>query len=114
MVSQEATTPMSKISDLTERAAVLAAISEYDQLGQESFLKKYGFGKSTKFILRHEGREYDSKAIAAVAFGLQFTDKEFLGSHDLHGGIRPREAAGRLMDLSFEIVGLDGRSIRRS
>jgi hypothetical protein len=59
------------VTELTDRAAVLSAIAEYDRLGQKSFLGKYVFGPSTGYVLREGGRDYDSKAIAAVAFGIQ-------------------------------------------
>jgi hypothetical protein len=94
-----------RVTQLTDRAAVLSAIGEYDQLGQESFLRKYGFRPSTGYILEYEGRDYDSKAIAAVAFGFQFPDKGPLGSGELHGGVTPGAAAARLMELGFEIFG---------
>ena len=32
------------ISALTSREAVLAALDEFDHLGREAFLRKYGFG----------------------------------------------------------------------
>lgn len=32
-------------SKLTSREAVLKAIQEFDRLGREAFLAKYGFGK---------------------------------------------------------------------
>jgi hypothetical protein len=61
-------------------------MQEYDAIGQEAFLSKYGFGKSTRYLLHHHGRTYDSKAIAAAAVGyqwgtpLKYTD--FVGGKD--------------------------------
>jgi hypothetical protein len=52
------------LSDLTDRSAVLQAIAEYDQLGRESFLARYGFGPARSYFLLHNGKRYDSKAIA--------------------------------------------------
>ncbi|MGK5674088.1 MrcB family domain-containing protein [Micromonospora sp. URMC 106] len=54
------------LADLT-RDAVLAAIAEHDRLGREPFLNHYGFGPARLYDLVHEGRRYDSKAIAGVA-----------------------------------------------
>jgi 5-methylcytosine-specific restriction protein A len=51
------------------RNDVLAAISEYDDLGQAAFLAKYGMGKAAGYLLHHSGKEYDSKAIMAAAHG---------------------------------------------
>lgn len=57
-----------------EESDVLAAIAEYDKLGQVEFLRKYSFGQSSKFRLVHHGRLYDSKAIAGVAHGIATGD----------------------------------------
>jgi 5-methylcytosine-specific restriction enzyme A len=59
------------LSLLTSATAVSEAIQECDTLGREPFLKKYGFKHSRVYALRHDGRLYDSKAIAGVAFGKQ-------------------------------------------
>lgn len=69
-----------------EREAVLKAIKEYDRLGQEGFLKKYKFGKSTIYKLKYNGKKYDSKAIAGVAYGFQFSDKGPHTAGNSHGG----------------------------
>jgi len=101
------------VTELTDRSAVLSAIAEYDQLRQESFLKKYRFGKSTGYILRYEGHDYDSKAIAGVAFGIQHKTSPLRpGTGEIHGGVKPHEAGGVLMTLGFEIVGIDGLPVK--
>lgn len=51
------------------RSAVLAALAEYDALGQKAFLTKYGYGRATKYQLWHDSKPYDSKAIVGAAFG---------------------------------------------
>ena len=33
-----------KLAELTDRAAVQAALDEYQRLGQAAFLERYGFG----------------------------------------------------------------------
>jgi len=35
---------------------VLAAITEYDQLGQDVFLDKYGFHPARSYVLVHDGK----------------------------------------------------------
>jgi 5-methylcytosine-specific restriction enzyme A len=51
------------LSDLTA-SAVVKAIEEFDQLGRDSFLKKYGFGRARGYVLQKDGHSYDSKAIS--------------------------------------------------
>ena len=46
---------------------VLSAINEFDILGEEYFLKNYGFGKSRSYFLLYNKKFYPSKAIAGVA-----------------------------------------------
>jgi len=47
---------------------VLTAIAEFDQLGRDAFLEKYGYRRAIGYFLLHDGRRYDSKAIAGVAY----------------------------------------------
>ena len=56
------------LSDLT-RESVRAAIEEFDRLGRDAFLAKYGFGEAREYLAEHDGRRYDSKAIAGAAHG---------------------------------------------
>jgi 5-methylcytosine-specific restriction protein A len=56
------------LSDLTGKA-VLSAIAEFDAIGRDEFLKKYGFGRSRGYFVTYQGRPYDSKAIAGAAHG---------------------------------------------
>ena len=60
------------LSDLSDRAAVLRAMAEFDDLGRETFLKRYGYGPARSYFVMHKGNQYDSKAIAGVAIGKQF------------------------------------------
>jgi putative restriction endonuclease len=54
------------LADVTT-ADVLAAIAECDDLGRDAFLAKYRYGRALKFVLVHDGVEYDSKAILGAA-----------------------------------------------
>ncbi|WP_336879962.1 hypothetical protein [Rhodococcus globerulus] len=49
--------------------SVLAAIADYDQLGQDTFLSTYSFAPARTYRLAYAGRFYDSKAIVGVAHG---------------------------------------------
>lgn len=48
-------------------AAVRQAIDECDRLGRDAFLERYGFARAKDYVLVVDGKDYDSKAIAAVA-----------------------------------------------
>ncbi|MYW82021.1 5-methylcytosine-specific restriction enzyme A [Streptomyces sp. LaPpAH-199] len=66
--------------------SILKAIAEYDQLGRDEFLAKYGFAAALSYVVVHEGRDYDSKAIAGVAHqwdhGRPLRPDEFSGGKD--------------------------------
>ncbi|MDI1458713.1 HNH endonuclease [Streptomyces sp. ATE26] len=68
------------------RAAVLKSIVEYDEVGRSEFLAKYGFSEARSYLLLHEGRGYDSKAIAGVAHkwdhGRALLPEEFSGGKE--------------------------------
>ena len=49
------------------RSAVLRAITEFDELGREGFLERYGYHRSHHLWIVHEGRRYDMKAVWAAA-----------------------------------------------
>ena len=55
--------------DLTSHDAVLRAVAEFDALGRDAFLAKYGFRRARGYFLLRDGRSYDSKAIAGAAHG---------------------------------------------
>jgi hypothetical protein len=90
------------LGDLTSRSAVIAAIQEFDELGRATFLEKYGFGGSTRYFVEHEGRRYDSKAIAGAAVGKQYPERGSLSPREFSGGIA---SVGRKMeDLGFRFI----------
>jgi len=71
------------LHDLTHEA-VLAAIAEYDRLGQEEFLVKHGFDRARTYELIHNGKAYDSKAIVGVAHGF-LPGEQALAARDFSG-----------------------------
>ncbi|WEH33174.1 HNH endonuclease [Streptomyces sp. AM 4-1-1] len=81
------------------RDGVLKAVAEYDELGREGFLSKYGYKPATGYFLVHEERTYDSKAIAGVAH--QFDQGRVLRPDELSGG--RSHAARWLARLGFVI-----------
>jgi hypothetical protein len=91
------------LKDVKSRRAVLNAMAECRHLGREAFQKMYGFGAALSYVLRHNGVEYDSKAIIAVAHKYQFPEQGAL-PNDFSGG---KNTAGRqLMRLGFEVDGV--------
>lgn len=87
------------IEELT-RESILHAIGEYDRLGRSRFLNKYAYGKSDEYILVHNSRYYDSKAIVGVAH-LAITGVR-LSQNQLRGGLRG--AKRHLEDLDFTVL----------
>lgn len=95
------------LRDITT-ASVKDAIDEFDQLGRTAFLEKYGFGRAREFYLAHEGREYDSKAIAGAAHG--FATSKALKPSEFSGG--EDAAAGRLRALGFTVLKIAPNDIK--
>lgn len=74
------------LSELTSRDAVLEAIREYDALGQDAFLVKYGYSRARRYQLLYDGKRYDAKAIVGVAFKYQFPERGPLVHSEFSGG----------------------------
>ncbi|MCM6775322.1 hypothetical protein NDR87_16415 [Nocardia sp. CDC159] len=87
------------LGDLS-RSAVLAAIQEFDELGRDEFLAKYGFGRAQTYFVVVDGKRYDSKAIAGAAHGF-LTGREALRPSDFSGG--DATVARQLRALGFEV-----------
>ena len=81
------------------RPAVLAAIEEFDELGQDEFLRRRGYAEARNFRLVYRGRFYDSKAIAGVAHG--YATGYFCDSSEFSGGLAT--VSGCLTDLGFVV-----------
>jgi len=81
----------------------LAALDDFQRLGREAFLGRYGFGRSHDYFVidPRTGVEADSKAIAGVAFGLQFPELGPLRSADFSGG--DATIGTQLQSLGFTI-----------
>lgn len=91
---------MSRITELSDPSKVREAIAECDRMGREAFLREHGFGPARSYVLIYEGREYDSKAIAGVAFKKQFPSRAMPTKF---GGLD--EAVKALRDMDFVVVG---------
>ena len=55
MYRQQQNGPVISLKDLTSAAAVTSALDEFDELGRESFLTKYGFAKARRYFVRRNG-----------------------------------------------------------
>jgi 5-methylcytosine-specific restriction protein A len=83
------------------RREILQAVAEYDRLGQDRFLEKYGFGAARSYWLVVDGKAYDSKAIVGAAHGF-LPGQEPLAAADFSGGAA---TVGRLLSgLGFQVT----------
>ena len=89
------------LSDIRSKQPVLDAIAEFDRLGRDRFLEKYGFGHSRSYWLVHDGWQYDSKAIVGAAHGYARPDLGPLKAEEFNGGEMPVKR--KLERLGFRI-----------
>ena len=82
----------------------MQALREHDRVGRDAFLHTYGFRPAHSYVLVHEGRDYDSKAIAGVAHGYQFPGQGPLTFMDFNGG--KSGAAKLLTRLGFTVTSM--------
>lgn len=88
------------LTDITA-SAVLQAIEEFDGRGRDAFLETHGFGRARRYLLEHDGKFYDSKAIVGVAHG--YVDgQEVLEAGEFSGG--EGHAVPLLRQLGFTVV----------
>ncbi len=88
------------LGELTSAAAVSKALEEFDALGRDRFLAKYGFRPARTYFLALNGRYYDSKAIVGAAHGFQFRTP--LRPGDFSGG--EFTVVRRLRSLGYSVV----------
>ena len=88
------------------REAVLAAIADFDGRGAEEFFRHHQVRPAGSYFIRHEGSQYDMKAIVRVALGL------VSGGQAFHGPL-PQSVQVRQMlenDLRFDVVHIAGQA----
>jgi 5-methylcytosine-specific restriction enzyme A len=81
------------------RESILSAVAEFDAAGRDAFLDRYGFEPARAYVLVHDGREYDSKAIFGAAHG--YATGEPLSASDFSGGAA--SVGRRLTALGFTV-----------
>jgi hypothetical protein len=86
---------------IQRRESVLKAIEEYDTLGQDRFLTRYGFGAARRYFLAYNGKLYPSKAIVGAAYGYENPSHGPLKSNQFIGGWTT--VRRWLEDLGFEV-----------
>ena len=74
------------LRDLTDPDAVEEAIEEFQRVGRDKFLSKYGFGRAAGYFIRVGNELLDSKAVAGAAHGYQFPRLGPLKKGDFSGG----------------------------
>lgn len=94
--------PRTSITGLTDPAAVVAAMTEFDQLGRSEFLARYEFAPAEGYFIAYNGRRYDSKAIAGRAFGIQHPHVSSLQARQFSGGAATVQRT--LERLGFTVV----------
>ncbi len=87
---------------IDDRNSVHRAIQEFDHLGRNGFLRKYGFGQAKSYFILHKGKVYDSKAIAGVARGYEHPELGPLTHQQFSGG--EKRVAKLMRELGFTIV----------
>jgi hypothetical protein len=88
--------------DVVSREHVLSALKEFDDRGADEFLAHYGFGPAREYVLWHDGKPYDSKAVLGVAH--KYATGAAASSSDFSGG--QSGAAKVLRRLDFEVTSL--------
>jgi len=98
------------LSDMQSHKAILAAVEEFNRLGREAFLEKYGFGHARRYFLDIDGHLYDSKAIVGVAHGYEFPSEGPLESSEFSGG--EATVQRKLEELGFTLRILRKQAIK--
>jgi 5-methylcytosine-specific restriction protein A len=83
------------------KEAVEKAIAEYDSMGRETFLRKFGFHKARDYRIVVGTKEYDSKAIMGAAHAYSTPGGRPLKPGDFSGG--KSTVVKKLRSLGFNI-----------
>ena len=78
-------------------------MDEFDKLGREAFLEKYGFGTANRYFLKRDDRLYDSKAIYGVAHRIQHPEHAPLLPADFSGGQQAIQGPLEALGFEFEV-----------
>ena len=92
---------------IQHRDSILKAIEEYDTLGRDRFLKRYGYWPSRRYFLVHGGKLYDSKSIVGAAFGYENPSHGPLKWREFNGGSETVRCLERL-GFAVHVLGKSG------
>lgn len=73
------------LSDIT-RTGVESAVRDFDDIGRDAVLDRYGFNRTRGYFLVRDGHRYDSKAICGAAHGFDRPAEGPLRPDDFSGG----------------------------
>jgi 5-methylcytosine-specific restriction protein A len=93
---------MARLSELTDRSAIDAAVAEFTLLGRAAFLEKYGFAESKVYFARVGDQLIDSKPLVAASWGIQHPNLPPLSVEDFSGG--PADTGRALRRLGVDLV----------
>lgn len=86
---------------LSDPAAVLKAMEQFDRIGRGAFLSQHGYGQAQNWYVRRGKKLYDSKAIAGVAVGIQLR-RPPLRHDEFSGGAAT--VVPVLRNLGFDVI----------
>lgn len=95
-------------SGAINRGAVLRALAECSELGEEAFLAKYRYGPALEYFVVHDGKRYPSKAIFGVAHKFVEPVARPIRNDEFSGG--EAEVAKPLRALGFEVTAPEDRN----
>jgi MoxR-like ATPase len=82
------------------RESVLKAIAEFERDGRDVVLRRHQFRRALDYVVVHNGREFDSKALYGIAYGIEYPYEEPIRNRGLQGGLG---VVRRLEGLGFEV-----------
>jgi 5-methylcytosine-specific restriction protein A len=93
---------MARLSELTDRSAVDSAVAEFQRIGRNAFLEKYGFAESRAYFANIDDELIDSKPLVAAIWAHQYPERPPLAAEDFSGG--PANTGRALKRLGVPLV----------
>lgn len=103
---------MAKIRHITDRQAVLDAISECDRIERTAFREKYAVDAKFELVLRHNGKTYDPEPLLAAAQAYQYPDLGPIRER-IYQGHDGQRIVKRYAALGFQLTEQKSPSIQR-